>query len=38
VNLIREFHGFSGVPVKVNLRKRGETKGERMSEGRDDRD
>jgi GTP-binding protein len=32
VNLIREFHGFSGVPVKVNLRKRGETKGERMSQ------
>jgi len=38
VNLIREFHGFSGVPVKVNLRKRGETKGERMSEDRNDRD
>jgi GTP-binding protein len=36
VNLIREFHGFKGVPVKVNLRKRGETKGERMSEGKDD--
>lgn len=31
VNLIREFHGYSGVPVKVHLRKRGETKGEQMS-------
>jgi len=30
VNLIREYHGFNGVPVKVNLRKRGETKGDRM--------
>jgi GTP-binding protein len=32
VNLIREYHGFSGVPVRVHLRKRGESKGEAMSE------
>jgi len=30
VNLVREYHGFSGVPVRVHLRKRGETKGENM--------
>lgn len=30
VNLIREFHGFEGVPVKVHFRKRGESKGENL--------
>ncbi len=32
VNLIREYHGFAGVPVVVNLRKRGESKGEKMKD------
>jgi len=31
VNLIREYHGFSGVPIKLHLRKRGEGKGGAMS-------
>jgi len=31
VNLIREYHGYEGVPVKLHLRKRGESKGEAMS-------
>jgi len=35
VNLIREYHGYSGVPVKLHLRKRGETKGELMSKETD---
>lgn len=30
VNLIREFHGYAGVPVKLHLRKRGESKGDQM--------
>ena len=35
VNLIREFHGFAGVPIKVHFRKRGESKGESIqAEGR----
>lgn len=30
VNLVREYHGFQGVPVVIHLRKRGESKGEKM--------
>lgn len=35
VNLIREYHGFAGVPVKLHLRKRGEGKGESMMNERE---